>query len=103
MELVFDSINDLQQNMDIRLDDEERTVFHGTQILLRLQHIWIIYRDLKLQNVLTDKYGHCHISDLGLEVHVLMNKDTVDMSVETQTPGYTENLQCFTSQFFDVI
>ncbi len=44
--------------------NEERTVFHAAQILLGLQHIHqkgIIYRDLKLENVLTDKYGHCQI------------------------------------------
>jgi len=50
---------------------EKRARFYAAEVLLGLEHIHsknIIYRDLKLENVLLDRNGHCKLSDLGLAV-----------------------------------
>jgi len=50
---------------------EERARFYAAEVLLGLEHVHsasIIYRDMKLENVLVDHNGHCRISDLGLTV-----------------------------------
>ena len=49
--------------------EEERAKFYGAQILLGLEKLHkknIIYRDLKLGNVLLDNKGYCKLTDLGL-------------------------------------
>eukprot|EP00479_Gromia_sphaerica_P002603 TRINITY_DN1306_c0_g1_i2.p1 TRINITY_DN1306_c0_g1~~TRINITY_DN1306_c0_g1_i2.p1 ORF type:complete len:151 (+),score=28.55 TRINITY_DN1306_c0_g1_i2:491-943(+) len=51
--------------------DEECSRFYAAEVLLGLEHIHekdIIYRDMKLENVLLDEKGHARISDLGLAV-----------------------------------
>jgi len=66
--------------------DEERSRFHAAEILLGLEHIHshgIIYRDMKLENILLDKKGHCSLSDLGLAVKSEKVKGYAG------TPGYT--------------
>eukprot|EP01083_Nonionella_stella_P012383 35146_1 len=67
---------------------EDRSRFYAAEVLLGLDHIHskgIIYRDLKLENVLVDEKGHCKISDLGLAVR--MSNDLV--KGYAGTPGYT--------------
>ncbi|KAG8189948.1 hypothetical protein JTE90_009087 [Oedothorax gibbosus] len=52
-----------------RIFSEERTRFYGGEILLALDYLHtegIIYRDLKLENLLLDKDGHIKIADFGL-------------------------------------
>jgi beta-adrenergic-receptor kinase len=66
---------------------EVRSRFYAAEILLGLEHIHskgIIYRDMKLENILLDSKGHCKVSDLGLAV---MTKDRV--KGYAGTPGYT--------------
>eukprot|EP00485_Elphidium_margaritaceum_P015503 CAMPEP_0202727610 /NCGR_PEP_ID=MMETSP1385-20130828/185210_1 /ASSEMBLY_ACC=CAM_ASM_000861 /TAXON_ID=933848 /ORGANISM="Elphidium margaritaceum" /LENGTH=676 /DNA_ID=CAMNT_0049393853 /DNA_START=128 /DNA_END=2158 /DNA_ORIENTATION=- len=68
---------------------EARTRFHAAQVLLGLEHIHtkgIVYRDLKLENVLVDEAGHCKISDLGLAV---LLGDSGKVRGYAGTPGYT--------------
>jgi serine/threonine protein kinase len=50
---------------------EKRARFYAAEVLLGLEHVHsnnVIYRDMKLENVLLDSTGHCKISDLGLAV-----------------------------------
>lgn len=66
---------------------EERSRFYAAEILLGLEHIHskdIVYRDMKLENVLLDESGHCRISDLGLAV-----KMSDQIRGYAGTPGYT--------------
>lgn len=50
---------------------EKRARFYAAQVLLGLEQLHnnnIVYRDMKLENVLLDHNGNCRISDLGLAV-----------------------------------
>ena len=69
---------------------EKRARFYAAQVLLGLEHVHklsIIYRDMKLENVLLDHQGHCRLSDLGLAVVT-----KVKIKGYAGTPGY-----CFTA------
>ncbi|MES1922031.1 Beta-adrenergic receptor kinase 2, partial [Bonamia ostreae] len=65
---------------------EELSRFYAAEILLGLEHIHsrgIIYRDIKLENILLDELGHIKISDFGLSVR------KKEMKSYAGTPGYT--------------
>ncbi|XP_052766750.1 RAC serine/threonine-protein kinase-like isoform X2 [Mya arenaria] len=52
-----------------RVFAEERTKFYGAEIISALGYLHennIVYRDLKLENLLLDKDGHIKIADFGL-------------------------------------
>ncbi|KAK7104967.1 RAC-beta serine/threonine-protein kinase A-like isoform X4 [Littorina saxatilis] len=52
-----------------RVFTEERTRFYGAEIISALGYLHennIVYRDLKLENLLLDKDGHIKIADFGL-------------------------------------
>jgi len=66
---------------------EERARFYAAEVLLGLEHLHslnIIYRDMKLENVLLDDQGHCRLSDMGLAV---ITKEKI--RGYAGTPGYT--------------
>jgi len=81
---------DLKYHLNVKEKfGEARTRFHAAQILLGLEHIHskgIVYRDLKLENVLVDEVGHVKISDLGLAV---LLGESGKVRGYAGTPGYT--------------
>jgi len=67
---------------------EHLSRFYAGQVLLGLEHMHklrILYRDLKLDNVLLDHRGHCRLSDLGLCGILPVGKQKTRYA---GTPGY---------------
>lgn len=57
--------------------DEDRARFYAAQIILALEHLHandIIYRDLKPENCVLDKAGHCCLTDFGLAKKIVSEK-----------------------------
>jgi len=81
------------------LFEESRARFYCAQVLLGLQHIHeqnIIYRDLKLENILVNEHGNVKISDLGLAVSL----DEGLVRGYAGTPGYTAP-EVVLTQYYD--
>ena len=52
-------------------------LFYATEILLAIQYLHkrdIVYRDLKPENLLIDKYGHIKITDFGFAKRIENNR-----------------------------
>ncbi len=49
--------------------EEKRAKFHTSELILALGHLHskdIIYRDLKLENILMDDLGNVYLTDFGM-------------------------------------
>ncbi|KAJ3286824.1 RAC-alpha serine/threonine-protein kinase [Borealophlyctis nickersoniae] len=60
---------------------EERVRFYGAELLLALEYLHekdVVYRDLKLENILLAKDGHVKITDFGLSKQEDVNDDDSD-------------------------
>uniref|UniRef100_A0A3Q1IAW1 non-specific serine/threonine protein kinase n=1 Tax=Anabas testudineus TaxID=64144 RepID=A0A3Q1IAW1_ANATE len=72
-----------------RVFSEERTRFYGAEIVSALDYLHsakIVYRDLKLENLMLDKDGHIKITDFGLCKENIT--DAATMKTFCGTPEY---------------
>uniref|UniRef100_A0A8C2XEU5 non-specific serine/threonine protein kinase n=1 Tax=Cyclopterus lumpus TaxID=8103 RepID=A0A8C2XEU5_CYCLU len=72
-----------------RVFSEERTRFYGAEIVSALDYLHsakIVYRDLKLENLMLDKDGHVKITDFGLCKEGIT--DAATMKTFCGTPEY---------------
>lgn len=71
-----------------RTFSEEKTRFYVAEIVVAIEHLHsndIIYRDLKLENILLDAEGHIKLVDFGLSKRLMSDEKTQTFC---GTPGY---------------
>lgn len=68
---------------------EYRSMFYSAEIFLALTYLHsqrLIYRDLKLDNIILDKFGHCKLIDFGMSK--ILSSDTMKTRTFCGTPSY---------------
>lgn len=71
--------------------DEVRTRFYAAELFLALDHlhaIGVVYRDLKLENILMDHQGHIALTDFGLSKQGLAKAFDNQLTTLCGTPEY---------------
>lgn len=92
--LILDFVNGGELFFHLARDKkftEERVRYYAAEIMLGLEHLHnnsIIYRDIKLENLLVSREGHIVITDFGLSKQGRRGAETVRTGTFCGTPEY---------------